>query len=53
MIRAISDQDYDKELKLSEYAFQFTEAEYDWEEAKRKLDKQYILGDFEDYKLLA
>ncbi|MGM0873529.1 MAG: GNAT family N-acetyltransferase [Bacillota bacterium] len=54
MIRVVKNEDYDKVLKLSEYAFQILEADYDIEEAiKSRLDKQYILGDFEEDDLKA
>jgi predicted acetyltransferase len=53
VIRVVNNDDYDKVLKLSEFAFQYTEADYDVDEAKRKLDKQYILGDFEEDQLQA
>src|SRR4051794_16629500 len=51
LIKVITNKDYDKVLKLSEYAFQFTISDGELEAYKRKLDKQYILGEFENDEL--
>lgn len=51
VIKVITNENYDKVLKLSEYAFQFTIGDGELEAYKRKLDKQYILGEFDNDEL--
>lgn len=53
MIRVITNEDYENVLKLSEFAFQYTIAEQELESTLKKLDKQYIIGDFEEDDLKA
>ncbi|WP_299086914.1 GNAT family N-acetyltransferase [uncultured Metabacillus sp.] len=53
MIREITNEDYQDVIALSEYAFQYKVADHEMTEVKRKLDMQYILGDFEENKLIA
>jgi predicted acetyltransferase len=53
LIRVITNEDYENVLKLSEFAFQYNIAEHELKSAIKKLDKQYILGDFEKDDLKA
>ncbi|MGG3926351.1 GNAT family N-acetyltransferase [Metabacillus fastidiosus] len=53
MIRVISENDFEQVVELSQYAFQYKLTDEEKKKAFKRFRTQYILGDFEDGKLMA